>query len=87
MTEIREFWTMIASAIAVVIWLVRLEGRVNENTKEIARLEAQMDEDRRDAKDSRKETHDLLREVQRDIKLLLGRGAVQHHSDRTIPPR
>lgn len=87
MTEIREFWAMIAAAIGFGVWLVRLEGRVNANAKEISRLEEQMDEDRRDAKDSRKETHDLLREVQRDIKLLLGRGAVQHWNDKTSPPR
>ncbi|AZV00352.1 hypothetical protein [Paracoccus sulfuroxidans] len=87
MTEIREFWAMVAAAIGFGVWLVRLEARVNANAKEIARLEAQMEEDRRDAKDSRRETHELLREVQRDIKLLLGRGAVQHWSEKTHPPR
>ncbi|MDN3712179.1 hypothetical protein QWZ10_10950 [Paracoccus cavernae] len=87
MTEIREFWAMIIGGVSFVAWLVRLEARVNANAKEIARLEIQMDEDRRDAKDSRRETHDLLREVQRDIKLLLGRGHQIHWNDKTNPPR
>ena len=72
---IREFWTMILSAIGFVIWLARLEGKVSAATREIERLEEQMDEDRSDAKDSRRETHEMLREMQRDIKRLLERGS------------
>lgn len=88
MTDIREFWSMIVSAVAVVIWLVRLEGKVIAAGREIARLEEQMDEDRKDAKDSRRETHDMLKEVRNDIKRLLERNSVhQHWTDRTLPPR
>ena len=87
MTEIREFWGMILAAVGFGVWLVRLEGRVNANSREITRLEKQSDNDRAEARANRAEQNDMLREMQRDIKLLLGRGVVQHHSDRTIPPR
>ena len=56
------------------------------NSKDLLRLEAQMVRDRSDARDSRKETNDILKEVRSDIKQLMREGRVQHFTDRTIPP-
>ena len=84
---IRDFWGVILAAIGFGVWLVRLEGKVGATVKEIERLEEQMDEDRKDAKDSRRETNDVLKEVRNDIKRLLERGSVQHWNDVTRPPR
>lgn len=87
MVEIREFWQIIISAVVGIVWLVRLESKVGRNMAEIQRLETQLAVDRINAKEARAETNDLLREVQRDVKMLLGRGQVQHFTERTTPPR
>lgn len=87
MTELKELWGIILAVVGGIFWLARLEGRVNANARELSRLEKQSDNDRAEARANRAEQNDMLREMQRDIKLLLGRGAVQHHTDRTLPPR
>ena len=73
METVKEFWALIAGAVGAIFWLARLEGRVNQTVEDIDRLEKQIDSDRADARASRAETNDILREVQRDIKLLIGR--------------
>lgn len=87
MNEIKEYLAIIVAAVSAIGWLFRLEGRVNSNSKEIMRLERQIHDDRAEARANRAEQNEILREMQRDIKLLLGRGTVQHFADRTIPPR
>lgn len=87
MNEIKEYLAIIVAAVSAIGWLFRLEGRVNSNSKEIMRLERQIHDDRAEARANRAEQNEILREMQRDIKLLLGRGTVQHFTDRTIPPR
>lgn len=88
MEIIKEYGAILASIVGYIVWSVRLEGRVNGNAKDLARLERQLDTDRADAKTARAEQMDMLREVQRDIKTLLGRNyPIQHHTDRTLPPR
>lgn len=72
MTEtIKEYLGLIIAAVGGLFWLARLEGRVNMASKELGRLERQMQIDREDAKSSRAETHDMLREIRGDIKLIL----------------
>lgn len=87
MDLVKDFWSQILAIISFGYWLVRLEGRVNANAKEVTRLEKQIDSDRAEARASRAETNDILREVQRDIKLLLGWGHQIHWDDKTRPPR
>ena len=87
MDLVKDFWSQILAIISFGYWLVRLEGRMNANAKDVTRLEKQMDSDRADARASRAETNDILREVQRDIKLLLGWGHKIHWNDKTQPPR
>ena len=86
MEALKEYWAILMGAIGFVAWLVRLEAMTKTNVKELLRLEEQMDRDRSDARDSRKETNDILKEVRSDIKQLIREGRVQHFTDRTIPP-
>lgn len=62
------------AAVGFIVWLVRMEGRMNQNTREILRIEKQMDQDRETAREARSETNDMLREVRSDITRLLERG-------------
>ena len=64
MDWLKEFWGIIMAGTGGVFWLARLEGRVNM-------LDKQAERDRKDARDSRNETKDMLREMQKDIKRLL----------------
>lgn len=60
-----KFWGVIVACIGFVVWLVRLEGKANTNVKDIQRLEKRQDEDRHAITET-------LREIQQDIKKLLG---------------
>lgn len=75
MDIIKDFWALVAAIVGGIFWLARLEGRVNGNSKELMRLERQIHDDRAEARANRTEQNEILREMQRDIKLLLGRGA------------
>lgn len=87
MDIIKDFWALVAAIIGGIFWLARLEGRVNGNSKELARLERQIHDDRAEARANRAEQNEILREMNRDIKILLGRGQQVHWNDRTQPPR
>lgn len=87
MDLIKDFWALVAAIIGGIFWLARLEGRVNGNSKELARLERQIHDDRAEARANRAEQNEILREMNRDIKILLGRGQQVHWNDRTQPTR
>jgi hypothetical protein len=55
------------------VWLIRLEGRSVENTKEIKRLWNQRKEDLDASKEAREETNKMLSEIRDDIKALIAR--------------
>lgn len=40
---INEYWTLFAASFGLVIWLIRLEGKTNNNEKAIERVENQVD--------------------------------------------
>ena len=40
---ITSIWPIILSLIGFIVWLVRVEGRINFNDKEIARIEKKID--------------------------------------------
>lgn len=86
MEALKEYWAILMGAVGFVAWLARLESMVKTNSKELLRLEAQVARDRSDARDSRNETNDILKEVRSDIKQLIREGRVQHFTDRTTPP-
>ncbi len=94
MDFVKEWWGVAVGIITGIVWLVRLEGKVSITARELLRMEKQLERDRADAKASRSETNEMLKEIREDnkeirndIKMLIGRGHVQHWNDRTIPPR
>jgi hypothetical protein len=71
MEVIREFWAIIAAAMAGVAWLIRLEARSISNAAEVKRLWSQRKEDMEAAKDSRDRMDRRLDEIGSDIKTIL----------------
>lgn len=73
MEIIRTFWPLAVAFVATIVWLIRLEGRSVENTKEIKRLWNQRKEDMELSKQARDETNKMLGEIRDDIKALIAR--------------
>ena len=74
MTEILlNFWPVVLGFISLIVWLVRLEGRSVDNTKEIKRLWNQRKEDLEISRQSREETNKMLSEIRADIKTLMSK--------------
>jgi len=71
MDALRDYWAIIAAAIAVAVWLVRLEARGISNATEVKRLWAQRKEDMEAARDSRDRMDRRLDEIGGDIKTIL----------------
>lgn len=67
-----RLWPVAVGFVAVIAWLVRVDGRTSENSKEIARVEKRMGEQR---KEDSERTERYLTEIRSDIKTLLQRGA------------
>lgn len=73
MELIRTFWPLAVAFVATIVWLIRLEGRSVENSKEIKRLWNQRKEDLEASKQARDETNKMLGEIRDDIKSLIAR--------------
>ena len=73
MDTIREWWAAIMAATGLGVWLVRLEGSSKTALREVARLERQLEADRKAISETRKEQNEMLREMRADIKRLLER--------------
>ena len=71
MELVRNFWAIIAAAIGVIVWFIRLESRGIANAADIKRLWSQRKEDMEAAKDSRDRMDRRLDEIGSDIKTLL----------------
>ena len=70
---IRTFWPVALAFVALVVWLIRLEARAMDNTKEIKRLWNTRKEDLDAAKAAREDTNQMLKEIRDDIKALIAR--------------
>jgi len=66
-----QFWPIVLGFVALIVWLVRLEARAMDNTKEIKRLWNQRREDLESSKQARDDTNKMLAEMRDDIKSLL----------------
>jgi len=66
-----QFWPIVLGFVALIVWLVRLEARAMDNTKEIKRLWNQRREDLGASKEARDDTNKMLAEMRDDIKSLL----------------
>jgi hypothetical protein len=73
MDIIRTFWPLLLAFVAAVVWLIRLEARSVENSKEIKRLWYQRKEDLETSKQARDETNKMLGEIRDDIKALIAK--------------
>lgn len=74
MTEnILKFWPILIGFIGFLVWLIRLEARSVENTKEIKRLWNQRKEDMDLAKAVREDTNAMLAEIRDDMKALIAK--------------
>lgn len=73
MELIVQFWPVAAGFAALGAWLVRLEARAMDNTKEIKRLWNQRKEDLEASKEAREETNKMLAEIRDDIKALIAK--------------
>lgn len=70
---ILTFWPIGLAFVTFLIWLIRLEARSVENTKEIKRLWNQRREDLEASKAAREDTNAMLAEIRDDIKALIAK--------------
>lgn len=73
MDLVLSFWPIILGFVSFLVWLIRLEARSVENTKEIKRLWNQRKEDLELSRQSREDTNKMLAEIRDDIKALIAR--------------
>ena len=59
--------------VTLIVWLIRLEARAMDNTKEIRRLWHQRREDLEASKQARDDTNRMLAEIRDDIKALISK--------------
>ena len=70
---ILKFWPIFLGFVGFLVWLIRLESRSIENTKEIKRLWNQRKEDMEISRQSREDTNRMLAEIRDDIKALIAK--------------
>tara|TARA_R110002153_G_scaffold50989_4_gene143456 strand:- start:3083 stop:3319 length:237 start_codon:yes stop_codon:yes gene_type:complete len=68
-----KFWPVAIGFVGFLIWLIRLEARSVENTKEIRRIWSQRKEDQEASRQSREDTNAMLAEIRDDIKSLIAK--------------
>lgn len=68
-----KFWPVVMGFVALIVWLIRLEARAMDNTKEIKRLWNQRREDQQASKEARDDTNKMLGEIRDDIKALIAK--------------
>lgn len=73
MELIADNWSVFAGVVGFLVWLIRLESRSIENTKEIKRLREQRKEDMEISRQSREDTNRMLAEIRDDIKSLIAK--------------
>ena len=73
MELVRTFWPVFIGSVLFLVWLIRLEARSVENTKEIKRLWNQRREDMDATKAAREDTNKMLAEIRDDIKALIAK--------------
>jgi hypothetical protein len=73
MEFIKTLWPVGVGFVAFLVWMIRLESKGLQNEREIKRLWNQRKEDLDAAREDRKRIHDVLAEIQSDIKQLIGK--------------
>ena len=70
---IKEFWAIIIGGAAVIVFIIRQEGRTNSHATELGRLQRQRDADQLAAQRSRDETHRMLHDMDAKLDRLIER--------------
>jgi hypothetical protein len=70
---VTDGWKPLAAAIALIVWLVRLESKGLQNERDIKRLWQQRKEDLDAARAAREDTNKMLGEIRDDIKALIAK--------------
>ena len=70
---IRDFWHVILTGIAAIVFIIRMEGRTAFHGLEIDRLQRQRDSDQAAAQRSRDETHRMLHDMDAKLDRLIER--------------
>ena len=70
---IRDFWHVILTGIAAIVFIIRMEGRTSFHGLEIDRLQRQRDSDQAAAQRSRDETHRMLHDMDAKLDRLIER--------------
>jgi len=73
MEFIKTLWPVGVGFVAFLVWMIRLESKGLQNEREIKRFWNQRKEDLDAAREDRKRIHDILAEIQSDIKQLIGK--------------
>jgi hypothetical protein len=73
MELIKTLWPVGVGFVAFLVWMIRLESKGLQNEREIKRFWNQRKEDLDAAREDRKRIHDILAEIQSDIKQLIGK--------------
>ena len=78
---ILDWWPIIASTLALVVWLLRIEAKVVRNSEELKRVESRFIEQRKEDMGERQHQFDFvnttLTGIQQDIKEILKSNATQ----------
>jgi uncharacterized protein YukE len=73
MEAFQEYWQIISASIAALVFIVRMEGKTAEHTRELERLQVQRDADQAAHQRSRDETHGMLRDMNSKLDRLIER--------------
>jgi len=74
MTElIKDAWEIILAGLAVVVFIIRMEGRTSFHAVELERLQRQRDSDQAAHQRSRDETHRMLHDMDAKLDRLIER--------------
>ena len=73
MELLREFWEILVLAGGIIVYAIRLEGKLNMFGVEIDVLKKQRDEDRAAAQKSRDEVHSMLKDMSDKLDRLIER--------------
>jgi len=68
-----KFWPVLAGFLTLIVWLIRLESRAMDNTREKKRLWNQRREDLEASNRSREDLNKMLAEIRDDIKALIAK--------------
>jgi hypothetical protein len=65
---LRDYWAVIVGFVGLVVWFVRMEGRVNAHEIELKRIASQRHEDREREAQDRAEIKAMLKDLATEIK-------------------